>query len=499
MCTDAVFQGVSLLSVLRGTVANGFRDRLYFPSGLYYISDTVEVGPSVVRVEGFMSQIRHNAPLATENRPMLRVGPGSQPVVHIGGLNFSFQSPGFRGGGVWLEKAVANTVVLRDGDISYRNTVPGGKLFIENAVGTDMTFTGQRVWARQLNPEGSEFTHVTNDGGDLYILGLKTEGSSVVLENRNRARAVVMGGLIYPSTVISDRTRPMVINHESSMSMSLPESCYITDGSYAVWVRETRGGITTDFTRAMLPFGRGHSVCGGQIALYNGWINDGSAPTSPGQPALVSSSTNSIELSWTPSNDPQSGVARYNVYRDGVFHRSTMTPTLVETGLPDGVEYIYEISAVNGGGLESARSPAIDAATERDETPPRIIAASTGLDPRFITVVWSEPVAQAAATDVENYLISGPTGVTVLNAALSPDGTRATLTTSPLTGGAYELTVSNIADRATAPNTIDASTRAAFAYTASSAGSGLTGRYYTNRDFIGAPALTRVDPAIDFD
>jgi len=97
---------------------------------------------------------------------------------------------------VTYEQATANTLVIRDGDASYRNTVPGGKVFMENIVGTNMTFTGQKVWARQLNTEGSGGTHVINDAGDLYVLGLKTEGSSITLNNRNRARAAIMGGLI---------------------------------------------------------------------------------------------------------------------------------------------------------------------------------------------------------------------------------------------------------------------------------------------------------------
>ena len=65
-------------------------------------------------------------------------------------------------------------------------------------------FTQQSVWARQLNPE-NRAEHAINDGGQLWVLGLKTEnpGSlggnpSTILESRNGAATEVLGG--YQST-----------------------------------------------------------------------------------------------------------------------------------------------------------------------------------------------------------------------------------------------------------------------------------------------------------
>lgn len=355
---------------------------VYFPTGLYVISDTIDVGPSVVRIEGLLSNVTFNAPLTIEDRSFLRIGPGSQPVVHVRGMNASFQSPRLAGGGTFYEHATANTLVIRDGDISYRNTVPGGRVFLENVVGSDMVFTGQRVWARQLNPEGSGGAHIINDGGDLYVLGHKTEGDAVVLDNRNRARAVLLGGLIYPSTEIPDRSKPMFINNESSLSFSLPESCYITNGNYAVWVRDTRNGVTTDLTRAMLPMNRGHSVCGGQIALFNGWQSDASAPSTPATPTITATSPSSVTLHWPASTDAQSGIARYDVYRDGVFYRSVMpagVPTLVDDQQPDNTPRTYRVSAVNGAGLASPQSGAVSTGTAPDLVAPRVVGVTTGL------------------------------------------------------------------------------------------------------------------------
>ena len=481
---------------------------VYFPTGNYYLSDTITIGPAVKRVEGLNGDITLNAPLASENRPVWLIPPGSQAEVHLRGLNSSFSGPGQPGGGVWIEQATANTLIVRDGDISYRNSVSGGKLFLENVVGTNMTFTGQKVWARQLNPEGSGGTHIINDGGDLYILGLKTEGSSRTLDNRRGARTAIMGGLIYPATAINDRTQPMITNNESSISFSLPESAYgDPNNAHAIWVRQTRNGVTTDFTRAMLPLGRIHSNFGGQIALYNGYIADATAPSVPGTPNLLSSEFNGVTIDWTPSIDSQSGIARYNIYRNDVFVRAIMPSaslTLSDLGLADGTEVEYRISAVNGAGLESAQSDPLNTSTLADTDPPRLLAVLTGLDPRIVVLTFSEPLAAAPALEIANYAITGPAPlsapIAVTAAALSADGLTVTLATAPMLPGVHLLDLTGLADRATVANIESSTARAAFSYSSSSVplGTGLTGRYYNGRDFIGAPLLTRIDPVINF-
>jgi hypothetical protein len=471
---------------------------VYFPSGQYILSDTIEIGAGTRRVEGLLSNVFLNAPLTTEDRPVFRVGPGAEPEVHISGVNTSFQSPGQAGGGVLIEQALANTLIIRDGDLSYRNTIAGGRLFLENIVGTNMTFTGQRVWARQLNPEGSTFTHVTNDASDLYILGLKTEGESIVLENRNRARAVVMGGLIYPSTTVTDRTRPMVINSESALSMSLPESCYVTDGWYAVWVRETRGGVTTDFTRAMLPLNRGHSVCGGQIALYNGWINDATPPSTPGALVVAGATTSSVTLSWGASTDAQSGIARYDVTRDGAPIGSSTTTSFTVTPLPDGASATYVVRAVNGAGASSSPSGSVSASTVQDTTPPRLTDVHVGRDARYVVLRFSEALDATSAADLSSYAITGPTPVTVVGAVPSGDGREVRLTVSGMTAGVQGVTLNGLTDRAASPNAIATSTRASFAFDPTLSGTGLTATYWSGNAFVGAPLLTRIDPTVNY-
>src|SRR6516164_10521390 len=80
----------------------------------------------------------------------------------------------------------------------------GGNVFLEDVSFEPYYFSRENVWAHQLNPE-NQVEHVLNDGGQLWVLGLKTEnpGSqgvnpSTILESRNGAKSEVLGG--YQST-----------------------------------------------------------------------------------------------------------------------------------------------------------------------------------------------------------------------------------------------------------------------------------------------------------
>jgi hypothetical protein len=77
-----------------------------------------------------------------------------------------------------LDHASTRTLVVRHSFFGhYRNTKPGGKVFLEDVCGGSWDFTGQQVWMRQLNPEarGDAFNVRATDT-KLWALGYKTEG-----------------------------------------------------------------------------------------------------------------------------------------------------------------------------------------------------------------------------------------------------------------------------------------------------------------------------------
>ncbi|MEI6231938.1 MAG: C25 family cysteine peptidase [Planctomycetota bacterium] len=98
-----------------------------------------------------------------------------------------------------------------------------------------------------------------------------------------------------------------------------------------------------------------------------------------------------------------------------------------------------------------------------DTTPPTITSVNSVNTNTKVVVVFSEFVNAATATNIANYAIDH--SVTISNVTLAADQMTVTLTTSPLsTNVTYTLTVNNVKDQATTPNTILSNTQAQFTY-----------------------------------
>ena len=201
---------------------------VFLPAVHYTLSRTVVLRGQVRRVLSVSGYLNYG----DDERPCFRVEDGAAPVVlleHINGL----------GGG--LEIATRRTVVLRSmGTHTIVNTPAseGGEVFLEDVVGDDFRFRKQRVWARQLNIE-NKGTHLTNDGGDLWVLGYKTERGGTLVHTLGGGRTEILGGFSY--TTGNGTLAPMFVNEASSVWAFFGEVCYTGD-PFATLVRETRGG-----------------------------------------------------------------------------------------------------------------------------------------------------------------------------------------------------------------------------------------------------------------
>ncbi|MBS3735400.1 MAG: DUF5060 domain-containing protein, partial [Phycisphaerae bacterium] len=75
-------------------------------------------------------------------------------------------------------------------------------------------------------------------------------------------------------------------------------------------------------------------------------------------------SASQIDLTWNAASDPESGVSSYNVYRDGAQVANVGGTSYSDTGLSAETTYTYEIAAVNGAGLEGAKSSPVSETTD---------------------------------------------------------------------------------------------------------------------------------------
>ncbi|MBE9179426.1 endopolygalacturonase [Oculatella sp. LEGE 06141] len=319
---------------------NSGKSTIYFPGGGYDINSTLQVGGNVKMITGasYQTTLTIGAPLNNSNKPVFRFVNGTQETVvlerfwgnYSDGSNFQ-----------WVEQASAKTLVMRNIAVgagrAYRNSVSGGRLFVEDVTMTGWTLNGQKVWARQLNPEGAS-THIVNNGSDLWILGLKTEKEGTVVETNGGGKTEILGGLIYPAGG-GDRipsNRPAFINNNSHLSIAgVGESKYVK-GSYKILVQETRNGETKNLMNDSNMIRR---VNGFVIPLYSG--------SSQSSDTLVGTTgANLLEGGAGGDRMTGSGGADTFVYRS----RTDGFDTITDFGSDDR----FQISASGfGGGLKA--------------------------------------------------------------------------------------------------------------------------------------------------
>lgn len=215
---------------------------VFFP-GFYAVEKPVTVRGKVRRLLGTGGWIDYNS----KSKPDFVVGEGDAKVVvieHFAPIN----------GGI--EIAADRTVVLRSVEVRRISHTGKGPLFLEDVATDDVRIArGQQVWARQLNVE-NEGTHVTNDGGTLWILGYKTERGGTLLLTKNSGRSEVYGTFSYTTT--AGKLAPMFVTEDASAFAFFTEVCYTGD-PFAVLVREARNGVVKEVKRG-----------GGSVAPYIG-------------------------------------------------------------------------------------------------------------------------------------------------------------------------------------------------------------------------------------
>ncbi|MCA8961479.1 MAG: cadherin-like domain-containing protein, partial [Planctomycetes bacterium] len=187
------------------------------------------------------------------------------------------------------------------------------------------------------------------------------------------------------------------------------------------------------------------ALTSGEIAAWMSESFDASPPSAPSGLTIGSVTESSIQISWSPASDPESGIASYEISRDGSAVGSSTGVGYVDTGLEPGSTHDYQVRAINGAGLVSFPSETIQATTTSDTVAPVLLGVSASLT--SLVVSFDEPLDPILAEDPSRYTVDG--GVAVLAATLGMDEVTVVLATTPHTAGVpYTLTVDGIADLA---------------------------------------------------
>lgn len=206
-----------------------------FLPGNYQCSTTISIRGKVQRIVGLGGWVNYGQRLRTD----FRLVDGESPVVFL--EHFS----AIHGG---LEVDTRRTLVMRsvqDCELKFTAAAEGGEIFFEDVVTHHLKLGKQKVWARQLNIE-NQGTHLTNDGGDVWVLGYKTERGGTLVHTLGGGRTEILGGFSYTTT--AGKLAPMFVNDNSSVWAFFAEVCYSGD-PFATIIRETRGPETKEVKR----------------------------------------------------------------------------------------------------------------------------------------------------------------------------------------------------------------------------------------------------------
>lgn len=133
-----------------------------------------------------------------------------------------------------------STLLVEDSDGFNLDLVGKGDTFIENAVVVlRVGNPAAHVWARQLNTEGSTLDS-DNQGGALWVLGLKTEGGGTKIRTSAGGLSELLGAHIY-NTCASPTTPLFQVTDAAATFAAVRETVFCAGTEYKTHVQETRG------------------------------------------------------------------------------------------------------------------------------------------------------------------------------------------------------------------------------------------------------------------
>lgn len=120
-----------------------------------------------------------------------------------------------------------------------------GDIFLDDFCGNlNLQQPGQNAWCRQLNTEHTG-TMLRNNGGRLWILGMKTEKIGTIIETVNGGITDAAGIFIYSNQGWEEKV-PAFIIHNSTATLAGINERNFNNHPVSLWVRETHGDETRE-------------------------------------------------------------------------------------------------------------------------------------------------------------------------------------------------------------------------------------------------------------
>jgi hypothetical protein len=224
---------------------NSGKSTVYFPFGvrLAYNELAVRIPATVKRIVGFSGVINTDGNGINGGGIRFIVeGDSPEPVI--------IEQFGY---GVKIEHRGKRPVALKNIFLYEYTALPGaGDVYAEDAQMDGFTIQpNQNFWGRQINNELRTATKITNFG-NLWILGMKTEGQQTVIDARGGSTEYI-GGLLYPATPdMQPGEIAFRISNGAAASLLYSNIVYTTR-NYEIQAEETRSGVTRRITTNAAP------------------------------------------------------------------------------------------------------------------------------------------------------------------------------------------------------------------------------------------------------
>lgn len=212
-------------------------ETIYLPAGKEFFFDSeVIIRGAVRRIIGLEGRFH------TTGKAVWRLVDASKDAPEVIVERMSNRSGGHN---IELRHESKRTLIVSSA-IGFRvNGSGSGDIFLDDVCGRlNLNMKGQSAWCRQLNTE-HDGVMCRNDGGKLWILGMKTEKIGTIIETLNGGITDVSGVFIYANRGW-EPDLPAFICRESTLTL-----CGINDRNYSqrpivIWSRETQHGETRD-------------------------------------------------------------------------------------------------------------------------------------------------------------------------------------------------------------------------------------------------------------
>jgi hypothetical protein len=207
---------------------NSGASTIYFPHGVYYISNPITIPATVQHIVGLDSSLHPTIYESWRSEGMFRILDNASTPLIIEQLRFDNSNDGTQ---LAVEHTSNRTLVMRDalftGTLAVNRVSGGGPLFMEDvsAAGSNVTLAGDTIFqARQFDFENCGTCMVLN-GTPAAVIGFKEEGDVTEIAATNGSMVDVLGGLAYMVYNGTDPYKPLFsFDQGSSLIASFDEA-----------------------------------------------------------------------------------------------------------------------------------------------------------------------------------------------------------------------------------------------------------------------------------